>query len=94
MKIDRSLTIIITCKTHLIATFEQGGVPLKHDPFFQHIKNNRLAREILFSPNSEFTASKIVDIALRQDIGPDPSVAQDKTKALHAHQMNNYHKTQ
>eukprot|EP00331_Platyophrya_macrostoma_P034100 CAMPEP_0176450656 /NCGR_PEP_ID=MMETSP0127-20121128/27283_1 /TAXON_ID=938130 /ORGANISM="Platyophrya macrostoma, Strain WH" /LENGTH=549 /DNA_ID=CAMNT_0017838387 /DNA_START=26 /DNA_END=1675 /DNA_ORIENTATION=- len=73
---------------------KQGGIPLKHDPFFQHIKNNRLAREILFAPNAEFTASKVVDIALRQDIGPDPSVAQDKIKGLYAHQMNDFHKKQ
>jgi hypothetical protein len=48
---------------------------LKIDPFFQFIKSNKLAREIYLQANDRFTVQKVVDIALRQDIGPDPSYA-------------------
>ena len=47
-------------------------MPLAIDPFFQYIKNNRLIREVIAKPNEAFTAEKIVDLALRQDIGFDP----------------------
>lgn len=47
------------------------GLKLSEDPFFQYIKSNRLAREILIKPNELFTPDKIVNLALRQDIGID-----------------------
>ena len=49
------------------------GIPLAIDPFFQFLKRNRLAREVYLRKNDRFTVQKVVDIALRQDIGPDSS---------------------
>ena len=51
----------------------QKGIPLSIDPFFQFLKQNYLAREVYLKKNDRFTVEKIIDIALRQDIGPDPS---------------------
>jgi ribosomal protein S18 len=51
----------------------QKGLPLKVDPFFQFIKNNLKAREIYLKANDRFTVENVVDIALRQDVGADPS---------------------
>ena len=51
------------------------SIPLNQDPFFQYIKTNRAAREILISPNALFSPEKIVSLALRQDIGVDKSAA-------------------
>lgn len=51
------------------------GIPLIEDPFFQLVKNNKLVREMLVSPTEAFTADKVVERALRQDIGPDPTSA-------------------
>jgi len=41
----------------------KNGLKLKEDPFFQYIKDNRAARELLVSPNEAFTVEKIVDLA-------------------------------
>lgn len=41
------------------------GVLLKDDPFFQLIKNSRIAREMLIKPNEEFSADRIIEKALR-----------------------------
>lgn len=61
----------------------QKGIPLKIDPFFQFIKNNLKAREIYLKFNDRFTVENVIDIALRQDIGSDPSLSRirssDKT---------------
>ena len=46
---------------------------MKIDPFFQFIKNNLKAREIYLKANDRFTVENVLDIALRQDIGADPS---------------------
>ena len=43
------------------------------DPFFQFLKKNKLAREVYLKKGDRFTVEKVIDIALRQDIGPDPS---------------------
>jgi len=51
------------------------SIPLNQDPFFQYIKTNRAAREILISPNGLFSPEKIVALALRQDIGVDKSAS-------------------
>ncbi|CAD8070262.1 unnamed protein product [Paramecium sonneborni] len=47
------------------------GIPLSYDAFFQLLKNNEQARLVYLAPGEEFTVQKIVDIALRQDIGKD-----------------------
>jgi len=51
------------------------GLPLRDDPVFQFLKTNRSAREMLFQPGQEFNAETIIELALRQDFGPDPSLA-------------------
>ena len=48
------------------------------DPFFQLLKNNRTAREVLIKPGEEFTVERVLEKALRQDVGPDPSLAMNK----------------
>jgi len=47
------------------------GLSLGEDPFFQYIKSNRLAREIVIGPNRHFSPEEIVRLALRQDIQID-----------------------
>jgi hypothetical protein len=39
------------------------------------LKNNLKAREIYLKNNDRFTVENVIDIALRQDIGADPSLA-------------------
>ncbi|KRX04932.1 Ribosomal protein S18 [Pseudocohnilembus persalinus] len=56
------------------------GIPLSQDPFFQFIKTNKLAREMMIKPGEEFTVKKVIEMALRQDIGPDPSQARSAQK--------------
>ena len=60
--------------------FEQlnKGLRLADDPFFQFIKNSRTAREMLLKPGDEFTADRVVELALRQDVQPDPSAAMNR----------------
>ena len=43
------------------------GLPLKQDKFFQFIKNNRVAREMLIEPTEEFSVDTVVKKALKQD---------------------------
>jgi hypothetical protein len=50
-------------------------VPLAQDKFFQFIKSNKLAREILVKDTEAFNVDTVVEKALKQNIGPDPSVA-------------------
>ena len=57
---------------------KQVGIKLQDDPFFQYIKNSRTAREMLLKPGDEFTADRIIELALRQDVGPDPSLSMNK----------------
>ena len=54
---------------------KQEGIPLSEDPFFQFVKNSRTAREMLIKPGEEFSAERVIEKALRQDIGPDPTMA-------------------
>lgn len=56
------------------------GVPLKFDKFFQYIKENRLARELLIKPSEKFSADSVIEKALKQNIGPDPSLGLDKRR--------------
>lgn len=51
------------------------GVPLKQDKFFQYIRNNKIAREMLIKPTELFNAETVIEKALKQNIGPDPSIA-------------------
>jgi small subunit ribosomal protein S18 len=51
------------------------GIPLKHDKFFQFLKNNKLAREMLIKSSESFNAEAVIEKALKQNIGPDPSIA-------------------
>ena len=52
-----------------------SGIPLKDDPFFQLIKSSNTVREMLIGPNEEFSADRVIEKALRQDVGPDPSLS-------------------
>lgn len=56
------------------------GIPLKYDKFFQYIKENRIARELLIKPNEKFSAEAIIEKALKQNIGPDASLGLDNRK--------------
>jgi ribosomal protein S18 len=61
----------------------QEGIKLMDDPFFQYIKNQRAAREMLLKPGEEFTADRVIELALRQDIGPDPSLTSNRVNYKH-----------
>lgn len=52
-----------------------AGIPLRDDPFYQLIKGNRTAREILITANEEFSADRVLEKAMRQDIGADMSMS-------------------
>lgn len=62
---------------------EPKGFPLKQDQFFQFLKKNRKAREMLIAPTEDFSVDTVIDKALKQNIGPDPSIAGGKV-----HYMN------
>lgn len=64
------------------------GLKLKDDPFFQYIKNERLSREILLSPNETFTVEKIINLALRQDIGPDMAASRPNKVILKSDEVD------
>lgn len=44
---------------------KQVGVKLADDPFFQIVKLSKTAREMLLKPGDEFTADRIIELALR-----------------------------
>lgn len=54
------------------------GVQLKDDPFFQLVKTSRVVREMIIPANGEFSADRVIELALRQDFGPDPSLSGQK----------------
>ena len=58
------------------------------DPFFQLLKNNRVAREMLFKPGEAFTVEKVIEVALRQDIGLDPALSRRQKNYLYKHQID------
>lgn len=60
------------------------GIRLKDDPFWQLIKNSRVSREMMVPPGGEFSADRVIEMALRQDFGPDPSLSQTRLKLKHA----------
>lgn len=51
---------------------------LADDPFFQYVKCNRTAREMLIKPGEEFTADRIIELALRQDVQPDGAISMNR----------------
>jgi small subunit ribosomal protein S18 len=51
------------------------GTPLNQDKFFQYIKKNKIAREMLIKPTETFSADLVIEKVLKQDIGPDGSLA-------------------
>jgi len=51
------------------------GIPLNQDKFFQYIKNNKIAREMLIKPTETFSADLVIEKILKQEIGPDASLA-------------------
>lgn len=48
-------------------------MPLSQDPFFQLLRKKKIVREMLIKPGETFTLEKVISLALKQDIGPDPS---------------------
>jgi hypothetical protein len=60
------------------------GVQLKDDPFWQLIRNSKVVREMMIAPGAEFTADRIIELALRQDVGPDRSIMMGKQKYKYA----------
>ena len=64
-----------------------GGLPLSQDPVFQFLRHNRAAREMLVKPGEEFTADKVLDYALRQDIGVDRSKILPEGKNKFDHEL-------
>jgi hypothetical protein len=67
------------------------GIPLGQDKFFQFIKNNKIAREVLVRDTEAFNAETVVEKALKQNIGPDPSIAMPrKTNLLPEELPHNY----
>jgi hypothetical protein len=57
---------------------DQRGIPLADDPFFQFVKKNRTAREMLIKPGEQFSVERVMEKALRQDVGPDPTLAMNR----------------
>jgi len=57
---------------------QQKGIKLADDPFFQFVKNSETAREMLLMPGDEFTADRVIELALRQDMQPDGSMSMNK----------------
>ena len=70
---------------------EPKGLPLKQDQFFQFLKRNRVGREMLLESTEELSVENVINKALKQNIGPDPSVAAGKVKYLHDNEIpDNY----
>lgn len=57
---------------------QQEGMRLADDPFFQYLKHNHTAREMLLKPGEEFTADRVIELALRQDVQPDGSLSMNR----------------
>jgi hypothetical protein len=67
---------------------KQEGIPLSDDPFFQFVKNSRSAREMLIKPSEQFSVENVIEKALRQDIGPDPTLAMNKVDYKYVDEKN------
>lgn len=55
-------------RNEILFEAEHEGIALADDPFYQFVKNSKTAREMLMKPGDEFTADRIIDLALRQDV--------------------------
>jgi ribosomal protein S18 len=64
-----------------------GGLPLSQDPVYQFLRANRQAREMLVRPGEEFTAYKVIDYALRQDLGVDKTKTLPVVDRKYSHQV-------
>lgn len=60
-------------RNELLHDMPNIGVPLKDDAFFQLVRSSRTVREMLINPNEEFSADRVIEKALRQDLGADKS---------------------
>jgi len=58
------------------------NLPLKDDPLFQLIKENRTVRELLITPHEEFSSDNVIRKALEQNSGPDPSLDNSHSRYL------------
>ena len=58
------------------------------DPFFQFVKNSRSAREMLIKAGEEFTVERVIEKALRQDVGPDPTIAANRVDYKYVDEKN------
>lgn len=54
------------------------GCQLRDDPFFQLVKNSRVAREMMVPAGGDFNADTVIEAALRQEFGPDHSMSAAK----------------
>lgn len=43
---------------------------------------------MLLQPGEEFTSQKVIDLALKQDIGPDPALSRKKKHYLYEHEID------
>jgi len=67
---------------------------LKYDKYFQYLKNNKLAREMLIKPGEAFNVDTVLEKALKQDIGPDPSLPADENRVLYKDQLHRNYQLQ
>lgn len=51
---------------------------MRDDPFFQLVKNSRVAREMMVPAGGDFNADTVIEAALRQEFGPDHSMSAAK----------------
>ena len=52
------------------------------------MKNSRSAREMLIKPGEQFSVETVIEKALRQDIGPDPTMAMNTTDYKYVYDNN------
>lgn len=57
-----------------------------------HLYTNPLAREMLIQPGESFSVQKIIDIALRQDIGPDDAFGANRQISKYSHELTSEEK--
>jgi len=69
------------------------GVPLVHDKYFQFLKKNKVAREMLIKPYESLSADTVIEKALKQDIGPDNSKAVNKSDLKYKDQLSQNYDT-
>lgn len=64
------------------------GIPLKQDHFFQFVRHNKKAREMLIASTEDFSVSSVIEKALKQSLGPDPSVGAGKRDVNDPEELN------